>query len=131
MEHHRDLTRRELLEAGAVGGAAALAAAAPAAEAARRRRRRRSSRHADVVVIGAGLAGLTAARELARDDRSVVVLEARHRVGGRVLNRPIGGGEESEAGGTFAGPTQNHILGLATELGIGTFPTFNQGDNVY
>ena len=129
MEHHLDLTRRELLETGAVAGAATLAAGAPAAEAARRRRR--SSRHADVVVIGAGLAGLTAARELARDDRSVVLLEARHRVGGRVLNKPIGGGKESEAGGTFAGPTQNHILELATELGIGTFPTYNQGDNVY
>jgi monoamine oxidase len=82
-------------------------------------------------VIGAGLAGLTAARQLARDDRSVVLLEARHRVGGRVLNKPIGGGKESEAGGTFAGPTQNHILELATQLGIDTFPTFNQGDNVY
>ena len=127
---HRDLSRRELLEVGVVAGAGALAAGAPSAEAARRRRRR-VSRQADVVVIGAGLAGLTAARELARDDRSVVVLEARNRVGGRVLNRPIGGGEESEAGGTFAGPTQNHILGLATELGIGTFPTFNEGENVY
>ncbi len=127
---HRDISRRELLEAGVVAGAGALAAGAPAAEAARRRRRR-VSRHADVVVIGAGLAGLTAARELARDDRSVVLLEARNRVGGRVLNRPIGGGKESEAGGTFAGPTQNHILGLATELGIGTFPTFNEGENVY
>ena len=131
MEHWSDPTRRELLEAGAVTGAATLAVGAPAAEAARRRRRRRSSRHADVVVIGAGLAGLTAARELARDDRSVVVLEARRRVGGRVLNKPIGNGEESEAGGTFAGPTQDHILELATQLGVGTFPTFNEGDNVY
>jgi monoamine oxidase len=131
MEHHGDLTRRELLEAGAVAGAGALVAGAPVAEAARRKRRRRTSRHADVVVIGAGLAGLTAARELARDDRSVVLLEARHRVGGRVRGRPIGGGKESEAGGTFAGPTQNHILELASGLGIDTFPTFNEGENVY
>jgi monoamine oxidase len=126
-----DLTRRELLQAGAVAGAGALAGGVPAAEAAKRRRRRPARRHADVVVIGAGLAGLTAARELVRDDRSVVLLEARHRVGGRVLNRSIGGGEETEAGGTFAGPTQNHILGLASELGIDTFPTFNEGENVY
>jgi monoamine oxidase len=125
------LSRRELLEAGAVAGAGALAGAAPDAEAARRRRRRPAKRHADVVVIGAGFAGLTAARELVKDDRSVFLLEARNRVGGRVLNRSIGGGKESEAGGTFAGPTQNHILGLAAELGVDTFPTFNEGDNVY
>jgi len=125
------LSRRELLEAGAVAGAGALAAGVSEAEAARRRRRRPASRRADAVVIGAGFAGLTAARELVNDDRSVVVLEARNRVGGRVLNKSVGGGEESEAGGTFAGPTQNHILGLAAELGVDTFPTYNQGDNVY
>ncbi len=89
------ITRREVVAAGALAGAGALA----------RRRRRPARRHADVVVVGAGFAGLAAARELAGDDRSVVVLEARNRVGGRVLNKPIGGGEHSEAGGTFAGPT--------------------------
>ena len=98
------LSRRDLLEAGAIAGAGALAAGVPEAEAARRRRRRRPVRRvADVVVIGAGFAGLTAARELVKDDRAVFVLEARNRVGGRVLNKPVGGGEESEAGGTFAG----------------------------
>jgi monoamine oxidase len=125
------VSRRELLEAGAVVGAGALAGGVPAAEAARRRRRKPVRRHADVVVIGAGFAGLTAASELVKDDRSVFVLEARNRVGGRVRNRSVGGGEESETGGTFAGPTQNHILDLAAELGVDTFPTFNQGDNVY
>ena len=125
------LSRRELLEAGALAGAGALATGVPDAEAARRRRRRPVRRHADVVVIGAGFAGLSAARELVQDDRTVFVLEARNRVGGRVLNRPIGGGEESEAGGTFAGPTQNHILALADELGVDTFPTYNRGENVY
>ncbi len=125
------LTRRELLEAGAVVGAGTLAGGVPAAEAARRRRRKPVRRHADVVVIGAGFAGLTAASELVKDDRSVFVLEARNRVGGRVRNRSIGGGEETETGGTFAGPTQNHILDLAAELGVGTFPTYNRGENVY
>jgi monoamine oxidase len=124
------ISRRELLEAGAVAGAGALAAGVPDAEAAKRRRRP-VPRRADVVVIGAGFAGLTAARELVNDDRSVFVLEARRRVGGRVRNKSIGGGEESETGGTFAGPTQNHILGLAAELGVDTFPTFNEGENVY
>jgi monoamine oxidase len=123
------LTRREALAAGAIAGAGALAG--PVAAEAAKRHRRPARRHADVVVIGAGFAGLSAARELAHDDRSVVVLEARHRVGGRVLNKPIGGGEHSEAGGTFAGPTQGHILQLAEEMGVGTFPTYDTGDNVY
>jgi monoamine oxidase len=125
------LSRRELLAAGTAAGDGALTAGVPAAEVARRRRRKPARRHADVVVIGAGFAGLTAARELVRDDRSLFLLEARNRVGGRVLNKPVGGGEESETGGTFAGPTQNHILGLAEELGVDTFPTFNEGENVY
>ncbi|HEX6653068.1 MAG TPA: FAD-dependent oxidoreductase [Thermoleophilaceae bacterium] len=123
------LTRRDVVAAGAIAGAGALAG--PAVADAAPRRRRPARRHADVVVIGAGFAGLAAARELARDDRSVVVLEARNRVGGRVLNKPIGGGEHSEAGGTFAGPTQNHILALAKDMGVGTFETYDKGDNVY
>ena len=127
--HDGVLSRRDLLEAGALAGAGALAAGVAEAEAARRRRPAR--RHADVVVIGAGFAGLTAARALVRHGRSVIVLEARDRVGGRVRNRSIGGGEESETGATFAGPTQSHILELAADLGVDTFPTYNHGDNVY
>src|SRR3954452_24288920 len=123
------LTRREVVAAGAIAGAGALGG--PAVGDAARRHGRPARRHADVVVVGAGFAGLAAARELAHDDRSVVVLEARNRVGGRGLNKPIGGGEPSEAGGTFAGPTQNHILALAEDMGVGTFETYNKGDNVY
>ena len=86
---------------------------------------------ADVVVVGAGLAGLTAARELERRGRSVVVLEARDRVGGRVLNVPIGGGEETEIGAEFIGPTQNRIARLARKLDVRTFDTYNEGQNLY
>jgi monoamine oxidase len=89
------------------------------------------SRSADVVVVGAGFAGLTAALRLVDAGRSVIVLEARNRVGGRALNQPIGGGEVSERGATFVGPTQNHILALAKQFGVNRFPTFNDGDNVY
>jgi NADPH-dependent 2,4-dienoyl-CoA reductase/sulfur reductase-like enzyme len=73
------LTRREVVAAGAIAGAGALAG--PGVADAARRRRRPVRRHVDVVIVGAGFAGLTAARELVRDDRSVVVLEARNRVG--------------------------------------------------
>ena len=48
---------------------------------------------ADVIVVGAGLAGLSAAREVQRRGASVLVLEARDRVGGRTLNEPIGDGK--------------------------------------
>src|SRR3954469_18923773 len=97
----------------------------------RRKRKRRPVRHVDVAVVGAGFAGLTAGRELVKAGHSVAVLEARDRVGGRVWNHSLGGGEESERGGTFIGPTQNQIIALAKELRIGTFPTFANGENVY
>lgn len=85
---------------------------------------------ADVLVVGAGLAGLTAARELMAAGRSVLVLEARDRVGGRVVSREIGGGKIVEMGGQWAGPTQDRLLALAAELGVATFPTFDTGEKV-
>ena len=85
---------------------------------------------ADVLVVGAGLAGLTAARELTTAGRSVLVLEARDRVGGRIVNEDIGDGKIVEMGGQWAGPTQDKILGLAADLGIGTFPTYDTGRKV-
>jgi monoamine oxidase len=85
---------------------------------------------ADVVVIGAGLAGLAAAREAVAAGASVVVLEARDRVGGRVLNHDIGGGEVVEVGAQWIGPTQDRLAALADELAVDTFPTYQTGDNV-
>lgn len=82
----------------------------------------------DVAIIGAGLAGLTAARDLQRAGcESFVVLEARDRVGGRTLNHDLGGGYFSEAGGQWIGPGQTAIMDLAKELGVGTFPTWWRG----
>jgi monoamine oxidase len=80
--------------------------------------------------VGGGLAGLSAARELAAAGHSVIVFEARDRVGGRTLNHPIGRGRITEVGGEYVGPTQDRIVALAAAVGIGTFPTYNQGDNI-
>jgi len=86
----------------------------------------------DVVVIGAGLAGLTAARELAGSGLDVQMLEARDRVGGRTLSEPIGEhpGDVAEVGGQWVGPTQHEVMALARELGIETFPTHAEGKNL-
>ncbi len=84
-----------------------------------------------MVVVGAGFAGLTAARQIAHAGHSVVVVEARDRVGGRVWNHHLGGGVVSERGGTFVGPTQDHLLALAKQLGVGKFNTYDTGMDVY
>jgi monoamine oxidase len=88
------------------------------------------TRDADLVVIGAGLAGLAAAREAVTAGCSVLVLEARDRVGGRVLNEDIGGGQVVEVGGQWIGPTQDRIAAIASEMGVDTFPTWCEGENV-
>ncbi|HSK50506.1 MAG TPA: FAD-dependent oxidoreductase [Solirubrobacterales bacterium] len=82
---------------------------------------------ADVAIVGAGLAGLVAARRLAAAGLRPVVVEARERVGGRLLNEEIGGGKVVEVGGQWIGPTQERIAALAAELGVETFPTHDQG----
>src|SRR5262245_52268395 len=128
------LTRRRLVGAGAVAGAGALLGTPAGAEARKKRAHHkpaRRRRRVDAVVVGAGLAGLTAAHQLLKAGRSVLVLEAGSRVGGRVLNKSLGDGKVTERGGTFAGPTQDHILALADEMGVGKFETFSEGDNVY
>ncbi|WP_454740010.1 flavin monoamine oxidase family protein [Cupriavidus necator] len=131
------LTRRQLLGLAAAAGAASLVAGTPrAAGAAPRAARATAARTErdvlDVAIIGAGLAGLTAARDLKRAGcESFVVLEARNRVGGRTYSHDLGNNVVSEAGGQWIGPGQTAIADLAHELGVGTFDTYYQGKTVF
>src|SRR2546428_12821634 len=108
----KGITRRGLIGAAAAG--AAVAALPKSGHAA--------TRSADVIVVGAGLAGLTAARQIVKAGRSVIVLEARDRVGGRGLHHPLAHGAYTELGGRFTGPTPDHIHALAPEAGAAPLP---------
>ena len=87
-------------------------------------------READVVVVGAGLAGLVAARDLIAAGARSIVVEARDRVGGRMLNEDIGDGKVVEVGGQWIGPTQDRMAALAREHGRRDLPDPREGENV-
>ncbi|WP_458244387.1 flavin monoamine oxidase family protein [Streptomyces sp. MAI_2237] len=121
----RQFSRRSLL-----GGAAAAAGAVTLAGTGAGTAAAATTRDVDVVVIGGGIAGLTAARDLVAGGKTVAVLEARDRVGGRVVNLSLANGGVTEGGGEFIGPTQDRIRALADSLGVATFTTYNTGKNL-
>lgn len=84
----------------------------------------------DVVIVGAGAAGLTAANELRKAGLSVAVLEARERVGGRLWTDVVDGAM-LELGGQWVSPDQDALIDTVAELGLDTFSRYREGDSVY
>jgi monoamine oxidase len=120
---HEPVSRRAALGLGVAVSAAAVsgAQAAPAPKS--------TAHEVDVVVVGAGFAGLTAARALRRAGRKVVVLEADGRVGGRTKAGRVAG-EVVDLGGQWVGPGQTRLLALAKELGVAIYPQYADGKNI-
>lgn len=85
---------------------------------------------ADVVVVGAGLSGLTAARELTAAGASVVALEARDRVGGRLLGVRVGDGAVVDLGGEYFGPLGHKIIEAARSVGVPEQRVNDTGDKL-
>ena len=83
----------------------------------------------DVIVVGAGFAGITAARELTKRGANVILLEARDRVGGRVWTQEKDGWWV-DVGGQWTGPGQDRIRALGDELGVRSFPTWPEGEHL-
>ncbi|MEJ1923338.1 flavin monoamine oxidase family protein [Microbacterium sp. KHB019] len=84
----------------------------------------------DVLIVGAGAAGLTAANDLRKAGLSVAVLEARDRVGGRLWTDVIDGAM-LEIGGQWVSPDQDALKDAIDELGLETFSRYREGDSVY
>lgn len=124
-------SRRGLLTGGAVAAAGSVLLGRDPATASAPGDAGAGARTADVVVIGAGMSGLTAARRLVQAGKSVAVLEASDRVGGRTHRLDLGSGLTTEGGGQWIAPSQDRVLALTAELGLTTFKTYNQGQSIY
>ena len=90
-----------------------------------------STMEADVIVVGAGLSGMIAARKLLEAGLTPLVLEADERVGGRILTQEVMPGVPVELGAQWIGDTHERMFRLAAELGVETFAQYDQGDTSY
>ena len=88
-------------------------------------------KHVDVAIVGGGLSGVATAKEIAKAGKSFAVLEARDRLGGRILNHEMSKHNVQELGAEFVGPTQDKVLALAKELNLTTYATYTKGQNVF
>ena len=86
---------------------------------------------ADVVIAGAGLSGMIAARTVLAAGLTPVVLEADDRVGGRILTEDVLPGVSVELGAQWIGDTHDRMFRLADELGVETFPQYDEGETSY
>jgi monoamine oxidase len=84
----------------------------------------------DVIVVGAGYSGITAAHTLLKAGKKVLLLEARDRVGGRVHTKHLDDGTYIDLGGQWAGPTQDRLYQIARETGVETFATYDKGKSL-
>ncbi|MCW2686340.1 MAG: Amine oxidase, partial [Mycobacterium sp.] len=82
----------------------------------------------DYCVVGGGFAGLTAALRLKQAGRSVAVLEARDRVGGRTFTEVRNDGSWIDRGGAWIGPGQDRIYALMNEFGVPSYKQYTDGD---
>tara|TARA_R110000868_G_scaffold203683_1_gene451602 strand:+ start:10503 stop:11864 length:1362 start_codon:yes stop_codon:yes gene_type:complete len=88
-----------------------------------------STQRHDVIIIGAGLSGLRAA-DLLKDTHDVLLIEARDRVGGRAMSHSFANGDTADLGGQWVGPGQDRLYALIDELGMTTYPLWDQGDRL-
>ncbi|MDY6998449.1 MAG: FAD-dependent oxidoreductase [Actinomycetota bacterium] len=87
--------------------------------------------HADVIVVGAGISGMIAARALLAAGLTPLVLEADDRVGGRILTEEALPGLPVELGAQWIGDTHHRMFALAAELGVDTYPQYDDGETSY
>jgi monoamine oxidase len=90
-----------------------------------------SSLEADVIIVGAGLSGMIAARKLLDAGLKPLILEADERVGGRILTQDVMPGLPVELGAQWIGDTHERMFRLAAELGVETFAQYDEGETSY
>ncbi|MCB0101776.1 MAG: FAD-dependent oxidoreductase [Anaerolineales bacterium] len=131
----KKFTRRDFLKVASIGTASALAMACglvtPTGEEEEAVVTNKTSTKTEVLVLGAGISGLAAARTLMGDDWDVIVLEARDRVGGRIWTDTTLGVPLDMGASWIHGESGNPITELAKQFGVKTTPTDDENAIVF